>query len=336
MIIIQSFKYQSQRYSYKKIITNAIFADNNTKFANNFQIAILKKKYLMYMKLMHEQLNIIGNNTIKVKWDDFPHFTFPWHYHNQYEIVYVLKSYGRRYVGDNIENFAEGDLVLLGSNLPHYWKNAPEFYENNPKLKVNAVVVQFSPELFGGNMLQLPEFTAMKTLLNNAERGIKFSGLQNKTICKKLLKILQLTGFERYIELLNILNEMSKHTQHEVLASTHFEKNTTNYSDNRLNKIFTYINYNYTAKIDIPSLANLSGMNVTALCRFFKSKTGKTIMQHINELRVGYACKLMTEKQLQIAQIATECGFNNLSNFNKTFKQYTSKTPTTYYELTKE
>jgi len=288
------------------------------------------------MKLMHEQLNIIGYNTIKVKWDDFPHFTFPWHHHIEYEIVLILKSFGRRYVGDNIQNFAEGDLVLLGSNLPHYWKSAPEFYENNPKMKVNAVVVQFSPDIFGTNQLQLPEFTAIKTLLNNAEKGIKFHESENKLINKKLIQLLQLSGFDRYVSLLNILNEMTKSTHYELLASAHFEKDNLCYGDNRINKILTYINYNYTEKINITSLANLSGMNVTAMCRYFKSKTGKTIVQHINEMRIGYACKLMSEKQLQIAQIAIECGFNNISNFNKTFKLHTSKTPTAYYELTKE
>lgn len=285
------------------------------------------------MKLMHEQLNIIGNNTIKVKWDDFPHFSFPWHHHREFEIVYVLKSYGIRYVGDSIENFHEGDLVLLGSNLPHYWKSAPEFYENNSKLRVNAVVIQFSTDLFGINLLQLPEFTAIKSLLSNAEQGIKFKSFQTKPIQKKIVKMLRLSGFERYMGLLDILNEMAKNTDYELLASAHFEKDSTGYGDNRINKILTYINYNYREKINISNLANLSGMNVTAMCRYFKSKTGKTIVQHINELRIGYACKLMSEKQLQIAQIAIECGFNNISNFNRTFKQYTSKTPSAYYEL---
>ncbi len=287
------------------------------------------------MKIMHEQLNIIGNNTIKVKWDDFPHFTFPWHHHREYEIVYVLKSYGIRYVGDSIENFNEGDLVLLGSNLPHYWKSAPEFYENNPKLKVNAVVIQFSTDMFGTNQLELPEFAAIKSLLSNAGQGIKFKSLQIKSAQKKVLKMLRLSGFDRYIGLLDILSEMAKNTDFELLASAHFEKDSMGYGDNRINKVLTYINYNYREKINISNLANLSGMNVTALCRYFKNKTGKTIVQHINELRIGYACKLMTEKQLQIAQIAIECGFNNISNFNRTFKQYTSKTPTAYYELAK-
>jgi len=287
------------------------------------------------MQLMHEQLNIIGNNTIKVKWDNFPHFTFPWHHHCEYEITTVLKSHGKRYVGDSIENFSEGDLILIGSNLPHFWKNNPEFYENNSKLKVNAVVVQFSADLFGINTLLLPEFSAIKNLLHNAERGVKFTDKRNLSIIKKLVKMLRLKGFERYMELLNILNEMSECSGYELLASSHFEKNTQGFSDNRINKILTYINFNYTGKINISSLAELSGMNITAMCRYFKSKTGKTIVQHINELRIGYACKLMNEKQLPISQIAMDCGFNNMSNFNKTFKLHTSATPTEYYSLTK-
>jgi len=287
------------------------------------------------MKLMHEQLNIIGQNTIKVKWDDFPHFTFPWHHHCEYEIVYVLKSFGTRYVGDSIENFKEGDLVLLGSNLPHYWKSAPVFHENNSKRKVNAVVVQFAADIFGTSQLQLPEFAAIKHLLSTAGQGIKFSNYNSASIQRKVLKMLRFTGFERYLGLLDILYEMTKHENPELLASVHFERESKGYDDNRINKILTYINYNYTQKINISDLADLSGMNTSAICRYFKLKTGKTIVQHINELRIGFACKLMTEKQLPIAQISNECGFNNISNFNRTFKQHTAKTPTAYYELAK-
>lgn len=288
------------------------------------------------MKLMHEQLNIIGKNTIKVKWDDFPHFNFPWHHHREYEIVYVLKSFGTRYVGDSIESFNAGDLVLLGTNLPHYWKSAPEFYMNDPKLKVNAVVIQFSNEIFCDNQLQLPEFETIKKLLINAEQGIKFKQSAQQHIQKKALKMLKLTGFDRYVGLLDILNDMAKQDDIELLASVHFEKENSGYNDNRINKILTYINYNYREKISITSLANISSMNYTSMCRYFKSKTGKTIVQHINELRIGYACKLMSEKKLQIYQIANECGFTTITNFNKTFKLYTKKTPSEYYALARK
>ena len=288
------------------------------------------------MKLMHEQLNITGNNTIKVKWDDFPHFTFPWHHHNEFEIVYILKSYGKRFVGDNVADFAAGDLVLLGSNLPHFWKNAPEFYENNPRLKVNAVVVQFSPELFGSNMLLLPEFAAIRNLLSLSDRGIKFTGKKKDLISKRIYKLQKINGIERFIELLNVLNLMTKNEEIELLASAHYERNTTGYSDKRINEILTFLNFNYTQKINLDTIANISCMNVTAMCRYFKKNTGKTIVQHLNELRIGYACKLMNEKQLPVSYIALECGFNNMSNFNKIFKQITRATPTEYLNLLKK
>lgn len=282
------------------------------------------------MQLMHEQLNITGNNTIKVKWDDFPHFTYPWHHHKELEIVCILKSYGKRFVGDSIQDFSEGDIVLLGSNLPHFWKNAPEFYAKDSDLTVNAVVVQFSPDIFAKTTLDLPEFSSIRKLFEHASRGVRFSDTKNKVLSKRISKLRQLNGMERYIELLHILNLMAESRKSELLASSHFEQNTTGYSDNRINKILTFINFNYTQKINIATLANLSGMNITALCRFFKSKTGKTIVQHINELRIGFACKLMIEKQLPISMLSLECGFNNQSNFNKTFKEITTKTPTEY------
>lgn len=287
------------------------------------------------MQIMFEQLNILGENSIRIKWDDFPHFTFPWHYHPEFEIVCVLKSYGQRFVGDSVVKFKAGDLVLVGSNLPHFWQNAPAFHEANSQLRVNAIVVQFSPDLFQAQTLQLPEFSAIAGLLERASRGIQFIHNTKSGLINRLKRMLQLSGIMRYSELLLLLNEMAHHTHSKLLASAHFEINEKTYFDQRINKILSYMNYHYTQKITLDTLASVAGMNKTALCRFFRQKTGKTVVQHINELRIGFACKLLSEKKLQIADVAIECGFNSLSHFNSTFMRVTGHTPSRFKTISK-
>jgi len=285
------------------------------------------------MQIMYEQLNILGENSIRIKWDDFPHFTFPWHYHREYEIVCVLKSYGKRFVGDSVARFEAGDLVLIGSNLPHFWQNDPAFHEYNSRRRVNAIVVQFPPELIPPHNLQLPEFKAIDALLLRAQRGLQFHSEKNKRLIKRLQRMLRLSGMLRYSELLLLLNDMANSKSYKILASAHFESNKNTYFDERINKILTYINYNYTNKTDLKTMASVIGMNKAALCRFFRQKTSKTIVEYINELRIGFACKLLSDNNLPVAVIALECGFNNLSHFNATFRSITAYSPSQYRAL---
>lgn len=285
------------------------------------------------MQIMYEQLNILGENSIRIKWDDFPHFTFPWHYHPEFEIVCVLKSYGQRFVGDSVAKFKAGDLVLVGSNLPHFWQNDPAFHEANSSMRVNAIVVQFPADLFQAHTLQLPEFTAIAGLLQRASRGVQFLRKNNAGLIKRLQRMMRLSGLMRYSELLLLLNDMAHNKSAKLLASAHFESNEKTFFDQRINKILTYINYNYTQKITLENLASVAGMNKTALCRFFRQKTGKTVVEHINEMRIGFACKLLNEKELQIADIAFECGFNNLSHFNSSFRKVSGHSPNRYRNI---
>ena len=126
------------------------------------------------MKIMHEQVDLPGGSPLKVKWDDFPHFTFPWHFHSEYEIVYILKSTGMRYIGDNVSSFSEGNLVFIGSNVPHFWKNGSEYFLNDSSLRVNALVIQFPDDFVQGLRDSYPEFQNIRELLIRAERGVCF------------------------------------------------------------------------------------------------------------------------------------------------------------------
>lgn len=283
------------------------------------------------MKIMHEQVSFAPRTMLKVKWDDFPHFTYPWHFHSEFEIVYVLKSSGKRFVADNVEPFQEGDITLLGSNLPHFWKSdSPGDIENASR--VNAIVVQFHKDFFRDEINSYPEFHRINELLKRAGRGIHFSKTSGEKIGRMLKRLLKLNGIERMLYFIKLLDTMARTENYRILASKAYQLEEQKELNNRLDKIMHFINTNYQRKITQEEVASKIGMTTAAFCRYFKEKTGKGFIFFVNEMRIGYACKLLIENHLSISQICFECGFNNISNFNRMFKRQTSYTPGEYQQ----
>ncbi len=283
------------------------------------------------MKIMHEQVSFPPRTMLKVKWDDFPHFTYPWHFHSEFEIVYILKSSGKRFVADNIEPFVEGDLTLIGSNLPHFWKT-----ESNPSgiedMHVNAIVVQFHKDFFREEINSYPEFHKISGLLKKASRGVHFTAPGNEKIGKMLKRLLTLKGLDRMLYFVKLMDTMARNGHYRILASSAYQLEGHMELNSRLDKIMHFINTNYQRKITQEEIAARIGMTSVAFCRYFKEKTGKVFIFFVNEMRVGYACKLLIENHLPITQICFECGFNNLSNFNRTFKRQTGFRPSEYQQ----
>ncbi len=282
--------------------------------------------------IMHEQVLIPGGSPIRIKWNDYPHFTYPWHFHSEFEIVLVLKSFGVRFVADTLEKFTEGDLVLVGSQVPHYWKNDDVFHQGNPDLKVNAVVIQFSSDFMDRSILNYPELSHIRDLLNRAGQGIYFLPAFSEAVREPIKNLIQKESFERFMGLLRILDAMARTKQYRLLASPGFKQNPPNVNDQRLNKILNYLNLNYTQKISLPELSRIFGMNASSFSRYFKEKTGKTLVQYINELRIKYACRLLQNNQGTISSICFECGFNNISNFNRFFREIMKLSPKEYVQ----
>lgn len=280
--------------------------------------------------IMHEQVVIPGGSPVRVKWNDFPHFTFPWHFHSEYEIVFVLKSHGVRFVADSYEKFQEGDLVLVGSQVPHYWKNDDAFHQKNRNLRVNAIVVQFAADFMEQPIKNYPEMSSIQELLQRSSRGIHFSSSFAYQLEDKLKDLHAKAGFDRLILLLKILDRMSKTDDYKLLGSPNFQGHPLEVKDQRLRKALNYIGLNYTQQMAISELAFRFGMNTSAFSRYFKMNTGKTPVEYINEIRISYACKLIRSQDLSISQICFECGFNNISNFNRIFKSQLKMTPTEY------
>ena len=282
------------------------------------------------MKIMHEQLNPSGTNSLHIKWDDFPHFTFPWHFHTEYELVYVIKSFGKRFVADHVEDFTGGDLVLLGPNLPHFWKSDEAFFKNDPKYHVNAIVIHFPPDFFKEQLEKYPEFFQIRELLVRAARGIKFQKQVSDSIGAELNKLLKKKGIDRTLLFVKVLDKLANSTQYKLLASESYRPDLHDWSSNRLEKVIHLVNSNYRQPIKLETVASHVGMNSTAFCRYFREKTGRSFIEFVNEMRIGYACKLLQEGKQNVSQICFESGFNNLSNFNRCFRRMKSLSPVQY------
>jgi AraC-like DNA-binding protein len=280
---------------------------------------------------MHEQVSFAPRTMLKVKWDDFPHFTYPWHFHSEFELVYVLKSSGKRFVADSVEPFAEGDITLLGSNLPHFWKSETHSSESEG-MRVNAIVVQFHKDFFRDEINSYPEFHRISELLKRAARGIYFAPQAAEKIGRMMKRLLNLNGLERMLYFIKLMDTIARTENYRILASKAYQLEEQKELNNRLDKIMHFINTNYQRKISQEEVATKIGMTTAAFCRYFKEKTGKGFIFFVNEMRIGYACKLLIENHLSISQICFECGFNNISNFNRMFKRQTGFTPGEYQQ----
>ena len=257
-------------------------------------------------------------------------FTYPLHSHSEFEINYIENAEGvRRIVGDSVEVIGKFDLTLIaGEELEHVWEQHDCISKN-----IREITVQFSKELFFGNLIHKNQFSSIRQMLNNGQKGISFP---METIMKiyPLLDTLaaEKSGFHAVMKLLTILYELSMCDNCRTLASTSFAHIDDNTDSRRVRKIYEHINNHYQEEIRLEELAKIIGMTPVALSRFFKLRTGKTVSDHIIDVRLGNATRLLVDTTNSIAEICYDCGFNNLSNFNRIFKKRKECSPKEFRE----
>jgi AraC-like DNA-binding protein/mannose-6-phosphate isomerase-like protein (cupin superfamily) len=280
---------------------------------------------------MQEHIDFPGRSAVKVKIREMPHFTYPWHFHPEFELLYVIDGTGTSFVADSIEEFSSGDLALIGSNLPHFWRSDDKYLNSEGKLKIKYIVIQFPHDFLKDEVSKYPEYHLIGELLDNASQGIRFSPIFALQISKMILKVAKTSGFERIISLQQLLQVLAKTKEFKLLAGNLYQNENHNFTNLRLTKVMQFLNTNYQRKIELGKIAAIANLHPAAFCRFFKEKSGKSLSEYVNDLRIGYACRLIIDGKLSISQISYESGFNNLSNFNRTFKKHTGFTPTDYF-----
>lgn len=271
-----------------------------------------------------------GNNSFSIREDIYPFLYNHWHYHPEIELTLIRKGTGVRLVGDSMAPFEDGDLILLGSNLPHMWHSDSIYFQNIPTLNIEAVAIHFREDFWGTAFMQLPELRPIKEMLDLAKRGIRIMGETRDVVIEAMEKNIHVTGPKRIEFLLGILDMISRSADYVLLASPGFNKTYDLTTTDKINLIYTYTFNNFKNNITIKDAAEAANLSPNSFCRYFKTRTLKTYWQFLLEIRIGHACRLLIENKGSVAQICSECGFNNLSNFNRQFKSLLKITPLQY------
>ena len=281
-------------------------------------------------QIINEKLQISESNPIRARYYDYDRFTYPWHFHSQYEVIYVKEGCGRSFVGDCVESYSAGDLILFGSNLPHYMRSDDIYHSEQSTLRVQGTIIQFEENFMQYSFDYYPQFRQIRQLLEASKRGIIFPKQGNAQVIELISSSPELQGLRQITGLLDLLQGLATASCRRTLASLCYYEKFPVLGNKRIDKIISFINSNYTRALKLDEIAGMASMNSSAFCRFFKEVTGKTFLQYVMDMRIGYACKLLVIGDMEILQIAVECGFDSISHFNRTFKQLTGLTPTQY------
>jgi len=268
-------------------------------------------------------------HSFSVRRDLVPHKNNLWHYHSELEMIHFQEGTGTQFVGDNIRRFKKGDVVLLGANLPHYWR-FDEPYFNDGASKPDVRVAHFNQDFWGSAFLELPENRGIKDLLQKAKLGILLKGKSKIFVAKQLEKMIHSDASSRLILLLEALLFLSSTDEYSFLSNIEYNLNIEDKERDRINKVYNFTLANFKQKISLDEISELAGISSNSFCRFFKSRTGKTYSRFLIEIRIGQACKLLIDNEMSVKELCYESGFNNFASFHKYFKEITQKSPLAY------
>jgi len=273
------------------------------------------------------KIHLQPDQSFSVRHDILPHFQNQWHYHPELELVHIIKGTGRQFIGDHVHHFKSGDMILLGADLPHYWRSEDSYFAPGSELKCEAIVVHFMPDCIGNTFFDLPENKAIKRLLQKAQQAVRIKNETQLKISELLKKLVVAKNSERIILLLQILEIIANSKETKTICSSGLEFHYNPREVDRLNAIYQHVLQNFSSEITLEKVAKVAHISPQSFCRYFKSRVKKTFSKFLIEVRIGHACKLLAETNKSIADICYECGYNNFSNFNKHFKNITQKTP---------
>jgi len=287
------------------------------------------------MKAQLIDVDLSSSKNIHIKKVDTFFLDTPFHFHHLCELVWVEKSFGKRIVGDSIDNFEDDDLVLMGPQLPHIWQNDDVFYRKKKGYRVKATVIYF-PSDFALNLTSEQNILGpVQELIKNSSRGLHFFGTTRQKVCQILSSIAKAEGLNKIINFLEVIELLSHSLEYKHLASLSFKNLYEEKDTGRINVVYQFLMQNFYRDITLQEISNLCNMAPNAFCRFFKSRTQKSFTRFLNELRIGHACKLIQDETYSVSDVCYQCGYNNLANFNKFFKLITGFTPSVYRKQSK-
>ncbi|RYY57928.1 MAG: AraC family transcriptional regulator [Chitinophagaceae bacterium] len=256
-------------------------------------------------------------------------FDFPLHHHEEFELNLIINARGaRRVVGDHIDEISDMELVLVGSNLEHGW-----FTHQCKSKEIREVTIQFHKDLFDERFLRRNQLSFIRSMLEKSSRGILFSQETAKRVATRIQQMEQKHGFDSILELMSILHDLSVSRNMCTLSDASFTTGNgegNHYNGRRIAIVMEHVNKNFEKEITLKEAAALINMTEVSFSRFFKQRTGNTFIDSLTEIRIGNATRLLIDTSKSVAEIAYECGFNNISNFNRIFKKRKGCVPKTF------
>jgi len=281
------------------------------------------------LKPTYEQVTPRIESSLAVLKLNLDRFDTPYHFHPEIELTYIQSSFGKRYLGGKVTDYEPGDLVLVGPDMPHCWHSDDEPIPNHAQ----AIVIQFRKDFAGEPFLQLPESAKIRQLFEMARAGLQISGSLKTVVSAKMEQIAASDGFARLLLLMEILHLISDSEEIQPIDSESGPFIGSSSETSRFQKVFAYLIENYQQEVNLQTVAEIANLTPTAFCRYFKNVTRKTLVEIVTEFRINQACQLLRNSEKTVNEICFECGFGNISYFNKTFKAINGYTPLQYRNL---
>lgn len=268
--------------------------------------------------------------TVRVESWNLDYFYDPVHFHEEFQLTYIIEGEGSLFVRDIVKTFKSGDILLFGKNLPHVLRCHDDYYQGNPDIHARAISVFFSQDNLQDILSKLPEAYAIHRLLDYAVYGIRVPAEMKAEIGSKINRLIRLKGFERILSLLDILFAISSNENLKFISSGSMPLHSVRNNVPKIESVFEYVSSNFKNKISLEEIASKVSMTPTAFCRFFKQKTLKTFSRFLIEVRIGNACKMLVEGDNNTSECCFASGYNNISNFHRHFRSITNMSPTEY------
>ena len=287
-------------------------------------------------KSIYFQIPKIEKEGFVVQFDNLDFFYDQLHHHPELQLIFILKGTGDLFIGDSITTFEPGDLFLFGSNQSHLLKSDSMYFEKDCPEMSCSISIFFHEESLGKGFFDITETTVIKNLIDRTSHSMQFAPEVAGRIGDRIKKLADMSGFDRFLEILSILNTLGQTEEYKPLAVVSTTNPPTDQESERINIVVNYILQHYKEDIELGTIAEIANYSKAAFCRFFKQRTRKTFTQFLNEVRIAQACKLLRNTDLNISQVCFESGYNNVSNFNRQFKRITETTPKDYVDKFKK
>jgi len=248
---------------------------------------------------------------------------FYWHFHPEYELVYIEATKGTRHIGEHVSTYLESDLVLIGSNIPHL------NFDYGIKTSYRKVVVHLKKEFVETHFYNIPELSSIAQMFEKSKYGLVFNGKEKELIGQKLFQLESLNPFQQYIYLLEILQILANHTTIELLHDQPCQNTFSEREQGRLRNIYGFIDKNYHRKIELKEVAEISNMTKEAFCRYFKKASNYTFIEFLNRYRISQSKRILMSGK-SVSDACYQTGFESLSYFNRIFKKVTNENPSDF------